>query len=235
MSEYFTFGGISSNDFSVLLLADDMTGTQYEYTTVSVAGRTGDLHRGNRRYKNKNRELVIFAGSSAESRIESLNAALLAVTDYARLQSTIHPDWYTLGQYNGDIKPKKGVGYSVGRVALSFDCKPQKYLVTGDTAISVADEGTITNPTLYPSKPLLYVTGVGTLSIGRYTIDVLESVTDMVIDCEMESAYSSTDGTSYNSKIRAYENEFMQIDSGEQTIGLASGMTMSIVPRWWTL
>lgn len=235
MSEYFVFGGISSLDYNVLLLADDTEGTSYEYETIAVAGRSGDLHRGKKRYKNKDRKIVVYTATNGEQRISELNAALLAVTDYQRLQSTIHPDWYMMGQYDGNIKPKKSAGYIAARVELTFDCKPQKYLVSGDTEVTLTDGGTITNPTLYPAKPILYVTGDGSFSIGRYTIQVLEDLDDLVIDCDMETAYSSEDGTNYNDKIRVFDNDFLSIVSGENAVEIDSGMTVTVLPRWWTL
>lgn len=235
MSDSFVFGGISSLDYNALLLSDDMTGTEYDYAVVSVPGRSGDLHRGNNRYKNKNRDLVVYVGEDAHEYLDGLNSAFLSVTGYARLQSTINPDWYTLGQYVGNIQPRKSAGYVAGRVTMTFDCKPQKWLVEGDNEVLLEDGDTIENPTRYPAKPLLYVTGSGEITIGRYTIEVLEDVDDMVIDCDVETAYSSETGESYNAKIRTFSTDFLQIEPGENTVAVAAGMTLTVVPKWWTL
>lgn len=235
MSDSFVYGGIDSNNFGVLLLSDVMEGTEYDYTSISVPGRTGDLHRGNNRYKNTKRELIVFAGEQAEQRLSALNESLLSLTGYQRLQTSSHPDWYTQGQYTGGMMPRQNPGFTVGRASLNFDCKPQKWLVSGENTISVSDGDTITNPTLYPSKPLLMVTGQGTLTIGRYSIEVLEDVTDMAIDCDMEKAYSTETAENYNGKIRVYLNDFLLIQPGENEVTLSSGMTLSVVPRWWTL
>lgn len=222
-------------DYGAIILKDLIIGAEEDISSVSVPGRSGDIHFRNKRYKNRERTIdIYFPGGKND--IEEFDARLLAIGKYTRIDSTINPGFYMLGQYKGNFEPTQiSVGYLEAVGSFVWDCKPQKYLVEGDNTISLADGETLVNPTAFPAKPVLYVSGSGSFFIGRYQIDILEEVTDMVIDCDLENAYSSTDGTNYNSKIRTYDSNFMQIEAGDNTVAIDSGLTVSCVPRWWTL
>ena len=70
------------------------------------------------------------------------------------------------------------------------------WLKEGEKAISLSSVGYIINPTMMEAKPLLYVVGTGTVTIGDIRIGVTSS--PMYIDCELQEAYN-TQGVSRNS------------------------------------
>jgi len=53
---------------------------------------------------------------------------------------------------------------------------PQRWLKSGETAVSVASGGTITNPTLFESHPLLQVWGYGDIGINDDTVTIDDAV-----------------------------------------------------------
>ena len=55
---------------------------------------------------------------------------------------------------------------------ITFECKPQRFLTSGETAVTVANNGTVTNPTLFDSEPLLAVKGYGTIGFNGYEIEL---------------------------------------------------------------
>jgi phage-related protein len=73
-----------------------------------------------------------------------------------------------------DIKPIKY--NTASQFNLVFDCKPQRWLMSGETEITVADGEEITNPTMFESSPLLEVEGYGTIGFNDYAIE-LENAT----------------------------------------------------------
>lgn len=235
-SDYIAIGDINTfEDYGAIILKDLTIGAEEDISSVSVPGRNGDIHFRNNRYNNRERTVEIYFPGGKED-IEDFDSRLLAISGYTRINSTINPSFYMLGQYKGRFEPTQiSVGYLEAVGSFTWDCKPQKYLVEGDNIVTLADGATLTNPTRYFAKPVLYVTGMGEISIGRYTIEVLEDVDDMVIDCDAETAYSSATGENYNSKIRAYVSEFFGIEPGNNTVSVASGMTLQVQPRWWTL
>lgn len=54
-----------------------------------------------------------------------------------------------------------------GEFTITFDCQPQRFLKSGETAVAVASGGTITNPTLFDASPILEVYGYGNITIGE--------------------------------------------------------------------
>lgn len=235
-SDYIVIADINTlTDYNAIILKDLIIGAEEDISSVSVPGRNGDIHFRNNRYHNRERTIDIYFPGGKDD-IEEFDARLLAIRNYTRIDSTINPDFYMLGQYKGKFEPTQiSVGYSEAVGSFVWDCKPQKYLVTGDNVASLSDGDTLTNPTRYASKPVLYCAGIGAITIGRYTVEILEDVDDMVIDCDAETAYSSETGENYNSKIRTFLNEFLQIEPGSNAVAVAAGMTLRVMPRWWTL
>ena len=88
------------------------------------------------------------------------------------------------------------------------------------------------NPTPFESKPLIKVTGTGTLTVNGVQIAI--SATPTTIDCELMEAYNGT--TSRNSDIVLTPNKFPVLKPGNNTITLGSGITkLEITPRWWRI
>lgn len=111
-----------------------------------------------------------------------------------------------------------------GRCTITFSCKPQKFLLTGQTSTTSL---TLTNPTPFEARPLIEVNGSGTIDINGIEIEVLDTVSDFVIDCETMNA---TD----NSKIFCLD--FPVLTAGTSTVTHDNTITsIEITPRWWTL
>ena len=86
------------------------------------------------------------------------------------------------------------------------------------------------NPTPFDAKPLIKVTGTGTVQINDVTIAISESPT--TIDCEAMEAYNGTE--SRNGDIVLTPNEFPTLHEGMNEVEAGSGITaLEITPRWW--
>ena len=66
----------------------------------------------------------------------------------------------------------ENVALKAGEFEITFDCKPQRYLTSGETAVTVTNGGVITNPTLFDAQPLLQLSGYGSISINGQTLSV---------------------------------------------------------------
>ena len=235
MSDYFVFGDYTSHSDNVLFLSDSIEGASPDFALEKVAGRSGALLRSNNRIDNRKRTLIVYAPTDGYATIEEVENRLLENIAYQRLESTIYPDIYMMAQFDGKATYKKSVGMGAVRASFNFVCKPQKYLKSGETAQTIADGGSLVNPTRFPAKPLLYVEGVGEIGIGSYTVELLESLEDCVIDCEFGHAYNSETLASYNDKVR-FTGGYPQLNIGTTGFTLASGITsFQVVPRWWKL
>ena len=252
MSDYLTFSNIRSDTYGLLLLSDEIAGAEPDYTMISVPGRNGDLHQSNHRYKNRERRLVVYCPEDAKEDLEEFIAYLLSIDGYARLESTIWPDFYMTARFKGRATPKKSVGYVAGRVELVFDCKPQKWLLSGEEAVSVADStsGTVQaafqNPTRYNAKPLINfsVDGVGAYILVpdytvQYKIQYLPDdtfISGVVLDCENEQIRGRYSNTSLEHYFELTPNhQFPFLGTGGRGITFYGMKNVTVTPRWWTL
>lgn len=100
---------------------------------------------------------------------------------------------------------------------------------SGDVSVTVVTPlgGIVTNPTPFEARPMLEVSGVGEITINGKSIQILESVSDFLIDCEAMEAED-------NSKI--YCMDFPELSGGEnEIVGDGSITALTVTPRWWTL
>lgn len=111
---------------------------------------------------------------------------------------------------------------------------------TGDITLTYgADPYKVVNPTLFESKPLLKVTGRGTLSVGDVTMTITGTASQVLyIDCDIMEVYSITNGqmTPQNSLVTISGNEYPTLQPGATQITLGSGITQVVItPRWWRI
>ena len=171
------FGTVSANDFGIYISGEGVyNAPERVVELLDVPGRNGALTIDMGHYGNITIEYpaFTFADSQTEFR-RKLNAyknAIMAQVGYQKLSDTYHPDEYRLGMFveGLDVEP---VGYGrSGSFTLRFNCKPQRYLSSGQQPIEVNDGDVVVNPTLYDAEPLLKVKGYGNISFNGYTIEL---------------------------------------------------------------
>lgn len=231
----FVYGNVVSNDYDVYVLNAKLNdSTKREYESIAIAGRSGNLHIDKKRFSNMTIPYSCAIINGADNHLNDLVAALIAEGSDVKLSDTIHPEYYRKATFTGNVKPRISRNRELAVFDLEFDCAPQKWLVSGETEISVSSAQTIHNPTLYASKPLIKVTGTGTLGIGGETITIASNAGYMIIDCELEDAYDSRTHSSLNSDITLSSGEFPVLHAGENGVTV-SGVSVVITPRWWTI
>lgn len=171
------FGTVSANDFGIYISGEGVyNAPERVVELLDVPGRNGALTIDMGHYGNITIEYpaFTFADSQTEFR-RKLNAyknAIMAQVGYQKLSDTYHPDEYRLGMFveGLDVEP---VGYGrSGSFTLRFNCKPQRYLSSGDEPVTVEDDDVINNPTLYDAEPLLIVEGYGNIEFNGYVISL---------------------------------------------------------------
>lgn len=97
----------------------------------------------------------------------------------------------------------------------------------------------IVNPTEFPSKPLLEVTGVGSFWLGDTQITITGTSGQIIyIDCETGECYKVTGGiiSPANGLVTLNRLDFPKLASGINNIQLGSGISkVKVTPRWWRL
>ena len=233
MRNYFTFAGHDSRDYGVYISGSGtFDAPQRVYEMISVPGRNGDLVGAERRLENIEVTYPAFVYADFKQNMAALKGMLLSQIGYQRLEDTYHPDEFRLALYSGGMTVEPTGRNDAGQFDLTFTCKPQRYLKSGETVITVASGGSVSNPTDFESQPLIKVTGYGQLQIGTTTITIASGFSAVTIDSEMMDCYSGTQ--SANSKVTFSGNNFPTLKPGSNGVVYGSGITkVEITPRWW--
>lgn len=237
MRNYFTIGGNDSRDYGVYISGEGVfNAPNREIAFISVPGRDGDiigmetrLMNGVLTYKNA----FIYADFS--NQIAAFRAMLMETNGYRRLIDTYNPNIYRMAAYAGgmDVAPTKKL--DAGMFDITFNVKPQRYLISGDTVSVFTASGNINNPTLFPSKPLIRVYGNGVLGVGAFSVTIINNAGNY-IDIDSESGIASRDAENMNSSITLSGFDFPTLESGDNGISLGTGITrVEITPRWWSV
>lgn len=235
MRNYFTLNGVDSRSFGVYISGQGtFSAPRREYNMVPIPGRNGDLVGNEKRFGNLELRYQAFIYTNFKQNIRDFRNFLLSLIGYQKLIDTYHPDEFRMALYEGEFEPEVEPKNDAGQFDIVFNCKPQRFLLTGETVTTLTANGTITNPTRFASQPLLRVYGTGQLGVNSDTITISEADVYTDIDCEMMDCFKGT--TNRNSKVSFSGNNFPTFRSGSNSISLGTGITMvEITPRWWRI
>lgn len=267
---HLTYDGVDSSSFGVFISGDgvfDAPARRGEM--ISIPGRNGSLFMDEGVFENITVEYPAFIGTGYEdlfrTKLGGLRSWLSSRGNYKRLTDTYHPDEFRLGVFREGLEVDPQHMTRAGEFTLKFDCKPQRFLLSGEIPHIFTENGTITNPTLFESSPIIKVTGNGTVAIGPYIFRVSNSSWTIIIDTEIMEAYlpagevypltdengeiitqeigieiEVVDGTTYptnmNSYIEFVNSVMPKIPPGEQPVRMSPTISqLEITPRWWRL
>lgn len=235
MRNYFTLDGADSRDFGVYISGQGtFSAPGREYNLISVPGRNGDIVGIEKRFQNGTLTYPAFIYANFSKNIADFRNYLLSLFGYHDLIDSYHPDEIRKVIFEGPFEPTVTEKNEAGSFDVSFNCKPQRFLASGNQTTALTASGSITNPTLFDSKPLLRVYGTGVLGIGSRSITISAANTYTDIDCEMMDAYKGTENR--NQYITLSDYSFPVLAPGVNNVSLGTGITRVIItPRWWTL
>lgn len=205
-----------------------------DYTITHIPGRNGDIIQDNGCYKNVERTYEVSFDALNEDFATYANAVsawLHSATGYARLEDSYEPNYYRMATYQ-ESNIFENLYNQAGTATIVFECKPQRFLKTGDNTITIQNSLTIMNPTGFEAYPLFKVTGTsGVLTVNGNSI-TFSSIDDFVmLDCELQDAYK--ENINKNSTI---SGTFPGLKPGSNTISWTGGITsVTMKPRWWTI
>lgn len=243
--EYLTFDRKSTADFGVWISGGGtFNAPARDIETISIPGRNGDLYRDNGRYRNITVTYPAFISDRFQPRMDAFRAWLCSHVGYYRLEDSYHPEEYRMGLFKAAVSVSTTVRNLAGTFALSFDCKPQRWLKSGETAIRYTANGTIYNPTMYTADPLITLRGTPGVS-GAFNIKGNQQINikfpdsgTIIIDVENGEAYD-TDGANLNNNVSFHASntaqDFPRIAPGSNAVLMWNVASVEIVPRWWTI
>lgn len=139
-----TFGGINSLDYGIFITGEAVyNAPERSVTSIEIEGRNGDLLIDNGRFLNI--KVSYPAGCFAETqqdfkeKIELFRNAIVSQISYQRLTDDYNPDEYRLAVYKAGLDVSVAVLHQGGEFTLTFDCKPQRFLTSGETERSIPE------------------------------------------------------------------------------------------------
>jgi len=235
----FTFDGISSADYSAYVYATDSMeqAPARVYDTYTVPGRSGALivDRGN--FPNVDRDYGIVITEDSADNISALRNVLASRSGYCRLTDTFDTQHYFMAYYHETFSPTMSRDRTLGKALISFERKPQRWLLSGEAVTTLTAAGTIDNPTLFSAQPLLRVTttrsAASVLGVGSTDITIKRQGV-IYIDCATGRAYNGA--TPLDAYIALSTIDFPVLAPGSTGISLGTGISkVEITPRWWEL
>lgn len=172
----FTFNGISAADYGVYVTdVNVFNSAERAVEYITIPGRNGSFALDHGRFENITVEYECALGQDTDvdfaTAISDFRNALAVAKGYQRLEDDMNPDEYRMAVFSKGLEAPT-LNQQTATFKVEFNCKPQRYLKSGETAISVTSGQTITNPTLFDASPTLYVDGYGTINIGDNTVTI---------------------------------------------------------------
>lgn len=171
-----SFDNTSSRSYGVYITGQAVyNAPQRAVEMITIPGRNGAFALDQGRFENieVSYPAGIFADNEADfaQAVSDFRNFLCSKKGYCRLTDEYNPNEYRMAVYKSglDVSPAQ---LRAGEFDITFECKPQRWLTSGETATAVANNGTITNPTLFESGPLLAIKGYGKIGFNGYEIEL---------------------------------------------------------------
>lgn len=200
----------------------------------TIPGRNGDLIFETGSYKNRSGSASCFClQEDVETAISAAGRFLMAKKGYRRLETSDDPNHYWMARVENSPQIAMRLR-TLAPFEISFDCKPQRFLKSGENKTSFTASGSISNQYGQIALPLitLYGNGAGTLTIGSCVVDVKSLDGVLYLDSDTQNAYNNNG----NQNMNINAPTFPTLPNGETQIAFSGGINrVEIVPRWWEL
>ena len=242
----FIYNGMNSLDYGLTTSGEDTwTRPKPDVKRIQVPGRNGDLIQLGNRFENVDIKYRCGIIKDLQQNFDAFNARLLKEPGYHRLEDSYHPQHFRMAVFESALDPEVMYKALSGQVEITFNCKPQMFLKSGEQETACTNGAILYNPTDYPSQPIIRFTpssssGSGYIAINGVTISFsavgTAGVTDTVLDCERQDIYTSSTKANRNNYFVLEDGEFFTLAPGRNTVtysGLSG--TPYIKPCWWTV
>lgn len=235
MVHKFWFDRVCCRDFGIWVSGENtFNAPERDVTLIDVAGRNGALVIDNGRFKNITVSYPAFIEKSFRENTQAAREWLLSKRGYKRLEDEYNPDIYRMAQFTGPLDFDMRFLNYAGEVELIFNCKPQRFLKSGEFPIDLISGQVVFN-SWQPASPLFQIVGNGDgqIVVGDSTVTITGMTGNITLDSETQNAYSGL--TNMNSRINL-AGGFPILNPGSNTIKWSGGITgVKITPRWWSV
>lgn len=171
--KYFIFNGKKSSDFDVWASGLNIFHSpERRIERIQVPGRNGELLIEDGSFENT--ELLFkdcFIPRHFSENFTNLSNYLNRQKGYQRLELSWLPDEYRLAAFHGDIEASMKNWDGMGKFDLSFNCKPQRFLKSGEEPITLLPMRAEGLTTIYSPK-YIFPTWTEVVPVDAYRIGI---------------------------------------------------------------
>lgn len=230
------YGGETSSDYGIVVSeVPSFDKPNRRANVFPVQGRNGSVIFQDGSFDDVTRSYKVWLDEDNNNLADKVNAVsgwLYSKTGYQRLEDSFEPDVFRLAYYNGSGNVSNEL-MIYGETTLSFVCRPERFLKTGEETTTVSNGDKLNNPTRFDAKPLIHIEGSGTVSVKIGSKTITASITDYInIDCDRLNAYRLPS----ENKNAYVSGTFPTIPSGVQTVTLTGTISKcEITPRYYII
>lgn len=230
------YGGETSSDYGIVVgEVPSFDKPNRRANVFPVQGRNGSVIFQDGSFDDVARSYKVWLDEDNNNLADKVNAVsgwLYSKTGYQRLEDSFEPDVFRLAYYNGSGNVSNEL-MIYGETTLTFTCRPERFLKTGEETMTVSNGDKLNNPTRFDAKPLIHIEGSGTVSVKIGSKTITASITDYInIDCDRLNAYRLPS----ENKNAYISGKFPTIPSGVQTVTLTGTISKcEITPRYYII
>lgn len=128
-----TFGGINTDDYGIWITgAGTFAAPERDVEYVSVPGRNGDLIIDNNRWRNIEIAYPANIPNGFDAKLSAFRSAICRLRGYQRLEDSYHMDEFRMASFAMGLQPEPIPGNRGGQFDIVFNCKPQRFLKSGE-------------------------------------------------------------------------------------------------------
>lgn len=227
----FTYNGIASSTYGIFIEHRPVVSFPKRIIeSISIPGRSGNLLFDTGAYEN----VTVTYQVAYKGNVRSVGrdiATWLYQNDYLTLTDSYDSSYFRKAVYVSPLNITDIIAVA-GRATITFDCKPQRYLLSGQTVLSPTKGSSISN-SYQPSLPIITLSGNGTLTVGSRTVTISGNTGTLTIDSERQTA--EVGGNNANNLITLGDG-FPVFNTGGTTITWTTGISnVRVTPNWWSL
>ena len=142
----FTYDGMNSADFDLYIAGDSVyDAPTRDMDMITIPGRNGQLSIDQGRFENITVTYPAFVWADTQeefrTKVRAIRNWLCAKTSYFKLSDEYNPESYRLGIYKSGLEVEPIFYNRAGRFELNFDCKPQRFLFSGEEVFTLGEWG----------------------------------------------------------------------------------------------
>ena len=177
--------GVSLKGYKVYINGTEAyNSAERDVELIEIPARNGAFALDKNRFKNIT--VQYNSGTFAENqpefarKISDLRNFLASRKGYVRIEDDYNPEEYRMGLFTKGLEFDPICYNMASEFPIEFNMKPQRFLKVGELPVAIRSGDTLTNPTLFESRPLIMARGYGDIELNDDVITINDTVVGQI-------------------------------------------------------